>query len=117
MVGAEVAGPTPAVYNGLEVEQWPLVSWSPSFAQVRWQRAQTRRLFGRTTVSLELVVTVHYSIGIALLVGMRPYRCGQLHSDLSTGSGSCFICRQSQRLHDALHVLMFTSMSRLCMTP
>ena len=35
MVGAEVAGPTPAEFNGLHVERWPLVSWSPSFAQAR----------------------------------------------------------------------------------
>ena len=38
MVGAEVAGPTPAEFNGLHVERWPLVSWSPSFAQARSSR-------------------------------------------------------------------------------
>ncbi len=37
MVGAEVAGPTPAEFNGLAVERWPLVSWSPSFAQARFR--------------------------------------------------------------------------------
>ena len=35
MVGAEVAGPSAAEFNGLQVERWPLVSWSPSFAQAR----------------------------------------------------------------------------------
>ena len=45
MVGAEVAGPTPAEYNGLHVDRWPLVSWSPSFAQAcssQWRWRQSR---------------------------------------------------------------------------
>ena len=44
MVGAEVAGPTPAEFNGLQVERWPLVSWSPSFAQARcfWNAADSQ---------------------------------------------------------------------------
>ncbi len=43
MVGAEVAGPTPAEFNGLRVERWPLVSWNSSFAQARCFRFAGRR--------------------------------------------------------------------------
>lgn len=33
-VGVHVAEPRPARFNGLDVEQWPQVTWHPSFAQV-----------------------------------------------------------------------------------
>lgn len=32
MLGADVANPEPRVFNDLEVELWPRVSWSPFFA-------------------------------------------------------------------------------------
>lgn len=32
LCGAEVAAPQPAVFNGLHVDVWPLVVWSPLFA-------------------------------------------------------------------------------------
>jgi UDP-sugar pyrophosphorylase len=32
-VGAEVAPPTRATFNGLQVELYPRVSWAPAFAQ------------------------------------------------------------------------------------
>ena len=32
MLGADVAAPTKAVFNGLHVDLWPRVTWSPLFA-------------------------------------------------------------------------------------
>jgi UDP-sugar pyrophosphorylase len=33
MLGAEIAGPRHTCFNGLDVELWPRVVWSPRFAQ------------------------------------------------------------------------------------
>lgn len=32
MLGADVAAPTKAVFNGLHVDLWPRITWSPLFA-------------------------------------------------------------------------------------
>ncbi len=32
MAGARIEGPEPREFNGLSVDLWPRVSWSPSFA-------------------------------------------------------------------------------------
>lgn len=32
LCGAQVADPTPAVFNGLHVDVWPLIVWTPLFA-------------------------------------------------------------------------------------
>lgn len=32
MLGASIEGPEPREFNGLQVELWPRVSWSPFFA-------------------------------------------------------------------------------------
>lgn len=32
MLGAEIEGPEPREFNGLQVDLWPRVSWSPFFA-------------------------------------------------------------------------------------
>ena len=32
MLGAQIGGPEQREFNGLQVELWPRVSWSPSFA-------------------------------------------------------------------------------------
>ena len=32
MLGAQIGGPQQREFNGLQVEMWPRVSWSPSFA-------------------------------------------------------------------------------------
>ena len=32
MLGAQIGGPEQREFNGLQVEMWPRVSWSPAFA-------------------------------------------------------------------------------------
>jgi hypothetical protein len=40
-LGANVAGPTPREFNGLQIDLWPRVSWSPLFA-LTWDDVEAR---------------------------------------------------------------------------
>ena len=48
-LGANVAGPTPREFNGLQIGLWPRVSWSPLFA-LTWDDVEARP--GRTASHL-----------------------------------------------------------------
>ena len=90
MLGAQIDGPEQREFNGLQVDLWPRISWSPSFAIS----------FADLKVQPSPVLPLHYCLGVylsdSLFLPVITSRGHTLKHDLS-----CTPCQ----IHGAIHFI------------